>query len=154
MSQQNLILFWDLGMCGVWLPVLSISYELIGIAPGISCPSHLPPSLICEKYICDIGKVQFSCAVVSNSLQPHGLLHARPPCPSPTAGAYPNLCPLSVMSSNHLILCCPLLPPSIFPSIRVFSSKSALRIRWPKYWSCSFNISPFNEHSGLISFRI
>ena len=60
----------------------------------------------------------------------------------------------SVMPSNHLILCCPLLPPSIFPSIRVFSSKSALRIRWPKYWSCSFNISPFNEHSGLISFRV
>ena len=59
----------------------------------------------------------------------------------------------SVMPSNHLILCRPLLlPPSIFPSIRVFSSESALHIRWPKYWSFSFNISPSNEHSGLISF--
>ena len=59
------------------------------------------------------------------------------------------------MPSNHLILCCPLLlQPSIFPSIRVFSNESALCIRWPKYWSFSFNISPFNEHSGLISFRM
>ena len=57
-----------------------------------------------------------------------------------------------VMPSNHLILCCPpLLLPSIFPSIRVFSSESVLHIRWPKYWSFSFNISPSNEHSGLIS---
>ena len=61
----------------------------------------------------------------------------------------------SVMPSNHLILCHPLLlPTSIFPSIRVFSSESALRIRWPKYWSFSFNISPSNEYSGLISFRM
>ena len=60
----------------------------------------------------------------------------------------------SVMPSNHLILCRPLLLPSIFPSIRVFSNESALRIRWPKYWSLSFNISPSNEHSGLISFRM
>ena len=61
----------------------------------------------------------------------------------------------SVMSSNHLILCCPLLLlPSIFPSIKVFSNESALGIRWPKYWSFSFNISPTNEHPGLISFRM
>ena len=61
----------------------------------------------------------------------------------------------SVMPSNHLILCCPLLhPPSIFPNIRVFSNESALRIRWPKYWSFSFSISPSNEHLGLISFRM
>ena len=61
----------------------------------------------------------------------------------------------SVMPSNHLILCHPLLlPPSIFPSVRVFSNKSVLRIRWPKYWSFSFNISPCNEHPGLISFRM
>ena len=59
------------------------------------------------------------------------------------------------MPSNHLILCCPLLlPPSVFPSIRVFSNESALRIRWPKYWSFSFSISPSNEHPGLISFRM
>ena len=61
----------------------------------------------------------------------------------------------SVMPSNHLILCHPLLLlPSIFPSIRVFSNESALRIRWPKYWNFSFNISPCNEHPGLISFRM
>ena len=60
-----------------------------------------------------------------------------------------------VMPSNHLILCHPLLlPPSIFPSIRVFSNESALHIRWPKYWSFSFSISPSNEHPGLISFRM
>ena len=60
----------------------------------------------------------------------------------------------SVMPSNHLILCCPLLLPSILPSIRVFSSESVLRIRWPKYWRFSFSISPSNEYSGLISFRM
>ena len=60
----------------------------------------------------------------------------------------------SVMPSNHLILCCPLLLASIFPSIRAFSNESALHMRWPKYWSFSSNKSPFNEHSGLISFRM
>jgi len=59
-----------------------------------------------------------------------------------------------VMPFNHLILCRPFLPPSIFPSIRVFSNESALRIRWPKYWSFSFSISPSNQYSGLISFRM
>ena len=60
-----------------------------------------------------------------------------------------------VMPSNHLILCCPLLLPLLtFPSIRVFSNESALCIRWPKYWSFSFSISPYNEHPGLISFRM
>jgi len=63
-------------------------------------------------------------------------------------------CIQSGMPSNHLILCRPLLLPSIFPSISVFSSESALRIRWPKYWSFSFCISPSNEYSGLISLRI
>ena len=60
----------------------------------------------------------------------------------------------SVMTSNHLILCRPLLPPSIFPSNRVFSNESALRIMWPKYWSFNSSISPFNKYSGLISFRM
>ena len=60
----------------------------------------------------------------------------------------------SVMPSNHLILCCPLLPPSIFPSLRVLSSESVLHIRWLKCWSFTFSISPSNKHSGLISFRI
>ena len=60
----------------------------------------------------------------------------------------------SIMPSNHLVLCRPLLPPSIFPRIRVFSNELALRIRWPKYWSFSFSINPSNEYSGLISFRM
>ena len=65
------------------------------------------------------------------------------------------MCIESVMPSNYLILCCPLIPlPSMFPSIRVFSNKSVLCIRWPKYWSFSFNIRPSNEYSGLISFRM
>ena len=108
------------------------------------------PSLL----IWDENSFQFSCLGVSDSLQPHGLQHARPPCPSPAPRVYSNLCP-SVMPSNHLILCCPLLlPPSIFPSISVFSNESILHIRWPKYWSFSFSISPSNEYSGLISFRM
>ena len=74
-------------------------------------------------------------------------------CPPPTPGACSNSCPLS--QSNHLILCCPhLLPPSIFPNIRVFSKESVLCIRWPKYGSFSFSISPSNENPGLISFRM
>ena len=100
--------------------------------------------------------VQFSCSVVFDFLQPHELQHARPPCPLPTPGVYSKLTSIElVMPSNHLILCRPfLLPPSIFPRIRVFSNQSVLRIRWLKYWSFSFNISPANEYSGLISFRM
>ena len=87
-------------------------------------------------------------------LWPHWLQHTRPPCPSPTPGVYSNSSPL-VMPYNHLILCHLLfLSPSIFPGIRVFSDESVLRIRWPKYWSFSFNIRPSNEHLGLISFRM
>ena len=98
---------------------------------------------------------QFSYSVVSNSLRPHEPQHARPPCPSPTPGVYPLMSIKSVMPSNHLIHCRPLLLlPSIFPSIRVFSNESLLCIRWPKYWSFSFSISPSNEYSGLIFFRI
>ena len=104
---------------------------------------HAPPS-----------SVQFSHSVVSSSLQPHGLQHA-----SLFIANSRSLLKLmsieSVMPSNHFILCCPLLlPPSIFPSIRVFSNESVICIRWPKYWSFSFSISPFHEYSGLISFRM
>ena len=99
--------------------------------------------------------VHFRHSVESNSLWPHGPQHIRPPCPSPTPGVYSNSCPLSQWCHPAIsfILCRPrLLLPSIFPSIRVFSNESVLRIRWPKYWSFSFNISPSNEYSGLISF--
>ena len=93
---------------------------------------------------------------MSDSLWPHGLQHGRPPCPSPTPGVYSNSCSFeSVMPSNHLILCRPLLLlPSIFPSIRVFSNESTLHIKWPKHWSFSFSNSPSNKYSGLIFFRI
>ena len=96
---------------------------------------------------------------MSDSLWPHGLQHTRLPCPSPTPGAYSNAPShqsiTSVMPSNHLILCCPLLlPPSIFPSIRVFSNESDIRMRWPKYWSFSFSMRPSSEYSELISFRM
>ena len=104
----------------------------------------------------NIQSIQFSRSVVSESLWSHGLQQARLPCPSSTPGACSKLMSIKlVMSSNHLILCHPLLLlPSIFLSIRVFSNESVLRIRWPKYWSFSFSISPSKEYSGLISFRI
>ena len=96
--------------------------------------------------------VHFSRSVVT--LRPHELLRARPPCPSPNSRTPPKARSTeSVIPPNHLILSCLLLLPSIFPSIRVFSNESAFRIRWPKYWSFSFN-SPSNEHPGLISFRM
>ena len=103
--------------------------------------------------------VQFSSvaqSVVSDSLQPHEPQHTRPPLSITSSRSLPKLMSIkSVMPSNHRILCRPLLLlPSIFPSIRVFSNESALPIRWPKYWSYSFNISPSNEHPGLISFRM
>ena len=88
---------------------------------------------------------------MSNSLRPHGLQHARASLSFTVSLSLLKL--TSVMPFNHLICCPLLLLPSIFPSIRVFSSESALRI-WPKYWSFSFSISPSNEYSGLISFRI
>ena len=93
---------------------------------------------------------------MSNSLQPQGPQHARTPCPSPTPRVYSNSCSLSQLCYPIIsFLCRPLLlPPSIFPSIRVFSNESVLRIRWPNYWSLSFSISLSNEYSGLISFRM
>ena len=88
-------------------------------------------------------------------LRPHGLQHAKPPCPSPTPGVFSNSCPLSqwchpTISSSVL----PFSLPSIFPQIRAFSNESALCIRWAEYWSFSFSISLSNNYSGLISFRI
>ena len=163
------------------------------------------------KALLQFSSVQFSHSVVSDSLQPHGLQHTRPPCPSPTpetaqthdhrggdaiqpshpvipfsclqsfpeSGSFQmslffatpwtaahqaslsitssrSLLKLmsteSMMPSNHLILCCPLLLlPSIFPSITIFSNESALCISWQKYWGFSFNISPSKDYSGLIS---
>ena len=99
--------------------------------------------------------VQFFRLVVSNTLQPHGLQHARPPCPSAT----PELAQTHVHRLSDAIqqshpLSSLLLLPSVSPSIRVFSNESALHITWPKYWSFSFSISPSNEFSRLVSFRM
>ena len=101
------------------------------------------------------SSVQFSHSVVSESLWPHGLQHARPPCPSPTPEVYTNSRPL-------IRWCHPTISSSVvsfsfrlqsFPA-SVFSNESVLYIRWPKYWSFSFSINPFHEYSGLISFRM
>ena len=101
------------------------------------------------------SSVQLSRSVVSKSLRPHGLQHARLQSFTVSCSLLKLMSIESVIPSNHLILCRPLLLlPSISPSIRVFSNESALQIRWPKYWNFSFSISPSNEYSGLISFRI
>ena len=92
---------------------------------------------------------------VFDSLWPYESQHARPPCPSPTLGVYPNSCPLSQWChpTSHPLLS-PSPPTFNLSSIRVFSKESVLCIRWPKYWSFSFSISLSNEYSGLISFRM
>ena len=105
---------------------------------------------------CTFSSVQFSCSVVSDALWPQESQHARPPCPSQNFGGQPNPCPSSqwchpAMSSSVRPL---LLLPPIPPSIRVFSNESTLRMRWPKFWSFSFSISPSSEHPGLICFRM
>ena len=108
-----------------------------------------------------ISSVQFTCSVVitlcDHSLWSHGLQHTKPSCPSPAPRCYSNSGPLSQWCHTTIhhppLLCHPrLLLPTIFPTIRVFSNESVLHIRWPKYWSFSFSMSPSNGHSGLISF--
>ena len=118
--------------------------------------SHTGHYRVLSGVPCALQKVlQFSCSVVSDSLWPHGLQHTRPPCPSQ----------LLEFTQTHVHwvgdaiqpphpLSSPLLLPSVFPSIRVFSNESVLLIRWPKYWSLSFRISPSNEYSGLFSFSM
>ena len=108
-----------------------------------------------EPFLNQFSSVQFSHSVVTNSATPG----PAPRQASLSITKYQRLAKFmsieSVMPSKNLSLCRPLLLlPSIFPSIRVFSNESALHIRWPKYWSFSFNISPSNEHPGLISFRM
>ena len=134
--------------CSIWRWILQW--------PVWGCREQCGESVMYFCMLMAISSVQFSHSVVSDSLWPHEPQHARPPSPSPTPGVYPYSCPLSQWCpSKHLILCHPrLFLPSIFPSIRVFPNKSALHMRWPKYWSFRFSISPSNEHPGLISFRM
>ena len=100
------------------------------------------------------SSVQFSHSVITDSLRPHESQHIRPPCPSPTPEVHPNPCPLCRW--YHLPISTSVVPfsscPQSFPASGSF--ESALHIRWPKYWSFSFNTSPSNEHPGLISFRM
>ena len=134
---------------------------------GLRCSSDFIPTLLLPSIylfssrppgwyptFVPVAPVQFNSVAQSClTLWPHGLQHARPPCPSPT----PRACSNSYLSSHwcHLILCHPLpLLPSIIISIRTVCNESVLCIRWPKYWSFSFSLSPSNEYSGLISFRI
>ena len=98
--------------------------------------------------------VQFSCSVVSDSATSWTTARQASLSITSSQSLLKLMCIKSVIPSNHLILCHPLLPPSIFPSIWVFSSESVLGIRWTKYWSFSFSIRPSNEYSGLISFRM
>ena len=153
-----------------WLNSL---HSLFCVLYWLCCSAHIHKQkfyFLCSFPLNDrmnaVSSVHFRCSVVSNSLQSRGLHHARLLCPSPTTRACSNSCPSNSWPSSqwcHLSSmvsrwCHPshplLLLPSIFPSIRVFSNESVLCIRWPKYWSFSFSISPSNEYSGLISFRI
>ena len=128
-----------------WLGNTVCKYTL-AIYPSFHLPKSYP--LICSN--------QFSHSIMCNSLWPHGLQHARLPCPPPTSRVYPNSCPSSRWC--HTLISFSVVPFSSclqsFPSIWVFSNESVLRIRWPKYWSFSFSTSASNEYSGLISFRI
>ena len=134
-------------------PLLSSPKERFSVSVSLSLPVKLSSSMKCPS-------PQFLSSVLSLS---HVLLFATPWTAAHQASlSITNCWSLlklmsieSMMPSNHLILCHPLLLlPSIFPSIRVFSNESVLHIRWPKYWSFSFSISPSNEYSGLISFRM
>ena len=103
---------------------------------------------------CSGSRVVVQSLDLSYPLRPHELQHVRLPVLTTSRSSLKLMFIESMMPSDHLIVCHPLLLPSIFPSIRVFSDESALHIRWPKHWSFSFSISPSSEYSGLISFRI
>ena len=111
-------------------------------------------TIISQKNVFVKHSVQFSCSVMSNSATPWTAAHQASLSITNSQSLLKLMSIESVMPSNHLIHCPLLLPPSILPSIRVFSNESALHVRWPKYWSFRFNISPSNEHPGLISFRM
>ena len=112
------------------------------------------PSILYASFLLTLSSVQFSHSVVSDSATPWTAARQASLSITNSQSLLKLMSIEPVMPSNHLILCCLLLLPSIFPSIRAFFSESALHIRWPKYWSLIFNINPSNEHSGLLSFRM
>ena len=121
---------------------------------GLNVLCNLLLILVLSVLLFERHAVQFSSSVMSGSLQLHGLQQAKLSSITNTWSLFELMYIESVMPSNHLILCRSLLPLSTFPSIRDFSSESALRIRWPKYWSFSFSISQSNDYSELISFTM
>ena len=145
-----------------WFPRKNILTEYRREVYHFSCLIQTSPFLLYYLY----KRSQDTPASFSGKENCFSITELCPTLCDPMDGSMPSLslafswslpkfmCISLVMPSCHLILWCPLLLPSVFPSIRVFSTKSALCIRWPKYWSFSFNISPSNEYSGLISFRI
>ena len=141
-------LCWQI-YCRTTHHIYLLSKHWLSASPDVRhCASFWVPKDECSS-------VQFSLSVVSDSLQPHGLQHASPPCPSPTPGVYPNSCPLSQWC--HPTISSSVIPFSSCPQslpASVFSNESTLRLRWPKYWSFSFSIIPSKEIPGVISFRM
>ena len=138
----------------MWILYVNLSSISLKFSSVVSNLLLSPPSeFLTFRYFFNLS-VQLSCSVVSDSLQPLGLQHARPPCLSPTPGVYPNACPSSQWC--HPTISSSVVPFSSclqsFPASGSFSNESTLRMRWPKYWSFSVSISPSNEHPGLISF--
>ena len=158
-----MVCYWGKGSCPVhceqFSPILTSIHQML--VPPFSSVVIRTTLILSNGYL--RGKntagpaactVQFSHSVLSDSLRPHGLQHSVLPVHYQLLEFTQTMSIETVMPSNYLIFCHPLLLPSMFPSIRAFSNESALHIRWPKYWSFGFNITPCNEYSGLISFRI
>ena len=164
MATHSSILAWRIPMDrGTWwATVHGVAKNWLWLRTSLSlfsqtaCLFHylsLDKNLVLGKqisYLLLFSSVQFSRSVVSNSLRPHELQHSRPPCPSPTPGVHPNPCPSSRWC--HPTISSSVVPFSSCP--QSFPSSGSLHIRWPEYWSFSFNITPSNEHPGLISFRM
>ena len=132
-----------------------ISFPRHPVTPGPSASLLSQAWILFQRPCISLLGVQFCRSVKSDSATPRTAARQASLSISSSQSLLKLMSIESVMPSNHLILCRPLLPlPSVFPSIRVFSNESVLLIRWPKYWSFSFNISPSNEHSWLISFRM
>ena len=139
-SFKVICLWWFLRLLNVVLESLTVVFRVV-----------------CDfSWLVQFSSVQFSCSAVSDTLWPHEMQHARPPCPSPTPRLYPNSCPLSW--GCHLTISSSVVPFSSclqsFPASGSFQMSQLFPIRWPKDWRFSFSISPYNEHPGLISFRM
>ena len=153
---KHLLISWQQSPSAVILETEKIMSVTVSVVfPSICHEVMGPDAMILVFWISSVQSLQFSRSVVSNSVTPWIAACQTSLSITNTQSLLKLMSIQSMMPSSHLILCRPLLfLPSIFSSIRVFSNKSAFHIRWPKYWSFSFSISPSNEHSGLISFRM